>query len=387
MSLVRLEPEEHAGFRRHRLGAPAAIVTLPASTTIHARSPGGRGADRDGGGSVHRVRRRVAVQHNRVAGSVRCLDLEQVPVTHCRLIVTRRSRWVIYLPAFEPGRPGPATRSDERADQHDDDDRRRRDGRRRVVRLGRRARRCRTEPVRGVGGHILGRKTQAGPGGVLAGTDRRVGGPSTRCRSSSPRGPCTGRSSGLDPDRGGRRRGCRALQARAGGRPLPDRRGELARELLGQGVVDEVRFGCTRPCGEGRARSAARPSAWRPRPRPVRPRRDAAAALPPDRDAWTGPDYTRAGAAGRRPLRAGPVPDELRYVVRASGTAGEAVVADLGADAAGLRLEVARSGARCVAILITHGHYTISAGSRTSPRERARPSTWPPPSRTPPRAS
>jgi hydroxyacylglutathione hydrolase len=45
------------------------------------------------------------------------------------------------------------------------------------------------------------------------------------------------------------------------------------------------------------------------------------------------------------------------YVVRAGRTSSEAVVVDPGSDAVGLRLELARSGARCVAILITHGHY------------------------------
>jgi glyoxylase-like metal-dependent hydrolase (beta-lactamase superfamily II) len=45
------------------------------------------------------------------------------------------------------------------------------------------------------------------------------------------------------------------------------------------------------------------------------------------------------------------------YVVRAERGASEAVVVDPGGDAAQLRLEVARSGARCAAILITHGHY------------------------------
>ena len=45
------------------------------------------------------------------------------------------------------------------------------------------------------------------------------------------------------------------------------------------------------------------------------------------------------------------------YAVRASRTAGEAVVVDPSGDAADLRLELARMGARCVAILITHGHW------------------------------
>ena len=45
------------------------------------------------------------------------------------------------------------------------------------------------------------------------------------------------------------------------------------------------------------------------------------------------------------------------YLVRAERGAGEAVVIDPGADAAQIRLELARSGAACAAILLTHGHY------------------------------
>jgi hydroxyacylglutathione hydrolase len=50
------------------------------------------------------------------------------------------------------------------------------------------------------------------------------------------------------------------------------------------------------------------------------------------------------------------------YVVRASGDSAEAVVIDPGGDAAGLRLELARSGATCTAILITHGHFDHVGG-------------------------
>jgi glyoxylase-like metal-dependent hydrolase (beta-lactamase superfamily II) len=50
------------------------------------------------------------------------------------------------------------------------------------------------------------------------------------------------------------------------------------------------------------------------------------------------------------------------YVVRGSRDADEAVVVDPGGDAAALRLELARSGARCAAILITHGHFDHLGG-------------------------
>src|ERR687888_862714 len=45
------------------------------------------------------------------------------------------------------------------------------------------------------------------------------------------------------------------------------------------------------------------------------------------------------------------------YVVRAERGASEAVVVDPGDAAADLRLELARTGARCMAILVTHCHY------------------------------
>jgi hydroxyacylglutathione hydrolase len=45
------------------------------------------------------------------------------------------------------------------------------------------------------------------------------------------------------------------------------------------------------------------------------------------------------------------------YLVRADRDATEAVVIDPGADAAEIRLSLARSGATCAAILVTHSHY------------------------------
>lgn len=50
------------------------------------------------------------------------------------------------------------------------------------------------------------------------------------------------------------------------------------------------------------------------------------------------------------------------YVVRVSSGAPEAVVVDPGGDAAELRLELARLGARCAAILLTHTHYDHIGG-------------------------
>jgi hydroxyacylglutathione hydrolase len=50
------------------------------------------------------------------------------------------------------------------------------------------------------------------------------------------------------------------------------------------------------------------------------------------------------------------------YVVRASNTAAEAVVVDPGGNAAELRLELARRGATCAAILVTHTHYDHIGG-------------------------
>jgi hydroxyacylglutathione hydrolase len=54
-------------------------------------------------------------------------------------------------------------------------------------------------------------------------------------------------------------------------------------------------------------------------------------------------------------LELGPIGTNC-YLVRAAGAA-EAVVVDPGADAAEIRLQLANRGARCVAILVTHGHW------------------------------
>jgi glyoxylase-like metal-dependent hydrolase (beta-lactamase superfamily II) len=50
------------------------------------------------------------------------------------------------------------------------------------------------------------------------------------------------------------------------------------------------------------------------------------------------------------------------YVARASRDATEAAVVDPGGNAAELRLELARTGAACAAILITHGHFDHLGG-------------------------
>jgi hydroxyacylglutathione hydrolase len=50
------------------------------------------------------------------------------------------------------------------------------------------------------------------------------------------------------------------------------------------------------------------------------------------------------------------------YVVRAAPDAGEAVVIDPSGDASELQRGLERAGARCVAILITHGHWDHLVG-------------------------
>jgi hydroxyacylglutathione hydrolase len=50
------------------------------------------------------------------------------------------------------------------------------------------------------------------------------------------------------------------------------------------------------------------------------------------------------------------------YVVRKDRAASDAVVVDASGSATELRLELARTGARCVAILVTHGHWDHIVG-------------------------
>jgi hydroxyacylglutathione hydrolase len=50
------------------------------------------------------------------------------------------------------------------------------------------------------------------------------------------------------------------------------------------------------------------------------------------------------------------------YVVRADSSAPDAVVIDPSGDAAELRIELARLGTRCAAILVTHGHWDHLVG-------------------------
>ena len=59
-------------------------------------------------------------------------------------------------------------------------------------------------------------------------------------------------------------------------------------------------------------------------------------------------------------LELGPIGTNC-YLVRRAG-ASEAVVVDPGADASEIRLELAGRGARCVAILVTHGHWDHLGG-------------------------
>jgi hydroxyacylglutathione hydrolase len=59
-------------------------------------------------------------------------------------------------------------------------------------------------------------------------------------------------------------------------------------------------------------------------------------------------------------LELGPIGTNC-YLVRAAGGT-DAVVVDPGADAAEIRLELAQRGARCAAILVTHGHWDHLGG-------------------------
>jgi glyoxylase-like metal-dependent hydrolase (beta-lactamase superfamily II) len=55
-------------------------------------------------------------------------------------------------------------------------------------------------------------------------------------------------------------------------------------------------------------------------------------------------------------LQLGPIGTNC-YLVRRDRSASEAVVVDPGDEAAEIRLALARGGARCAAIMLTHGHY------------------------------
>ena len=59
-------------------------------------------------------------------------------------------------------------------------------------------------------------------------------------------------------------------------------------------------------------------------------------------------------------LELGPIGTNCYLVRRAA--AADAVVVDPGGDAAEIRLELARRGARCVGILVTHGHWDHLGG-------------------------
>jgi glyoxylase-like metal-dependent hydrolase (beta-lactamase superfamily II) len=59
-------------------------------------------------------------------------------------------------------------------------------------------------------------------------------------------------------------------------------------------------------------------------------------------------------------LELGPIGTNC-YLVRAAGGT-DAVVVDPGADAAEIRLELAQRGARCAAVLVTHGHWDHLGG-------------------------
>ena len=72
------------------------------------------------------------------------------------------------------------------------------------------------------------------------------------------------------------------------------------------------------------------------------------------------------------------------YVIRAERGAAEAVVVDPGGDSTQLRLELARSGARCTAIFVTHADADHVAGLADLAEGTGAPIYAPPRDRMPP---